>query len=218
MTKKDYIFGIFSGLLIGLLALPVLKTVKPELFAKFSFIVPIFFLIATPTGLIVFYYLSKKISVLWQIGKFGVIGVLNTLVDWGILTILLLMFKNSTEVFLIGITFYSLYKSISFIIANINSYYWNKYWTFTSGIVKKTKAEYFQFFAVSIVGFGINVGIASYVFKSIQPIGGLNIDQWGIIGAAIGSILGLAWNFIGYKFIVFAPSPDQAPYSSSVLK
>ncbi len=56
---------------------------------------------------------------------------------------------------------------------------------------------------VSIVGFLINVIIASYVFKSISPVGGLNLDQWGIIGAAIGSIAGLAWNFVGYKFIVF---------------
>ncbi len=208
MTKKDYILGISSGLLIGLLSLPILKTIKPDLFDKLALIIPLFFLIATLIGLIFFNYLSKKIAVLWQIGKFGVIGVLNTLVDWGILTLSIIIFRKyleieSNEILLWEITFYSLYKSISFIIANINSYYWNKYWTFSTGILSKTKAEYLQFLAISIVGFTLNVGIASFIFNYVNPLGGLNLDQWGIIGAAAGSIIGLIWNFLGYKFIVF---------------
>jgi len=211
MTKKDYILGIIAGLLIGFLALPVLKAVKPALFVKFAAAVPVFFLIAVPVGLIIFYFLSGKVAVLWQIGKFGVIGVLNTLVDWGVLALLFLAFRKylgieSTNAFIIGLTFYSLYKSISFIVANVNSYYWNKYWTFSSGVLRKTKAEYLQFLAVSIVGFALNVGIASYVFDYIHPFTGMNPDQWGIIGAAVGSIIGLMWNFLGYKFIVFKPS------------
>ncbi len=211
MAKKDYTLGIIAGLLIGFLALPVLKAVKPALFAKFAVAVPIFFLIAVPIGLIIFHFLSRKIFVLWQLGKFGVIGVLNTLVDWGVLVLLILAFRKylgieSTGAFIMGLTFYSLYKSISFIIANINSYYWNKYWTFSSGILRRTKAEYLQFLAVSVVGFALNVSIASYVFDYIRPFMDLNPDQWGIIGAAVGSIVGLMWNFLGYKFIVFKPS------------
>lgn len=212
MAKKDYILGILAGLLIGFLALPVLKAVKPALFAEFAAAVPIFFLIAVPVGLIIFNFLSRKISVLWQIGKFGVIGVLNTLVDWGVLALLILAFRKylgieSTDAFAIGLAFYSLYKSISFIIANINSYYWNKYWTFSSGVLRKTKTEYLQFLAVSIVGFALNVGIASYVFDYIHPFAGMSPDQWGIIGAAVGSVVGLMWNFLGYKFIVFKLTP-----------
>lgn len=211
MTKKDYIFGIVSGFLIGLLTLPVLKAVKPEIFENFYLLIIPFFLIFTPIGLLIANYIGKKITIVWQIGKFGVIGILNTLVDWGVLAALTFGFRKyfrieSMDLFVFGLTFYSIYKSISFIIANINSYYWNKYWTFVSGAAQKTKAQFLQFFVVSIIGFGINVGIASYIFKSIQPIGGLNIDQWGIIGAAVGSIAGLAWNFIGYKFVVFVPA------------
>lgn len=211
MTKKDYIFGIVSGFLIGLLTLPVLKAVKPEIFEKFYLLIIPFFLLFTPIGLLIANYIGKKITVVWQIGKFGVIGILNTLVDWGVLAILTFGFRKyfnieSMDLFVFGLTFYSIYKSISFIIANINSYYWNKYWTFVSGAAQKTKVQFLQFFVISIIGFGINVGIASYIFKSIQPIGGLNIDQWGIIGAAVGSIAGLAWNFIGYKFVVFVPA------------
>lgn len=208
MNKKDYIFGVSAGLLIGVLALPVIKAVKPAIYGKFALLIVPFFLIGTPFGLIVANYIGRKISVIWQIGKFGVIGVLNTLVDWGVLAILIFSFRkylsiDSKDLFIAGIAFYSLYKAVSFIVANINSYYWNKYWTFASGVAEKTKTEFLQFFLVSILGFAINVGIATYVFDYIHPVGGLNFDQWGIIGAAIGSVVGLGWNFIGYKFIVF---------------
>lgn len=212
MHKKDTLFGIFSGLLIGLLALPVLRTAKPDVYVRYWWAVIPFFLIGTPAGLYVAYLIGKRISVAWQIGKFGVIGVLNTLVDWGVLAVLLAVgprfFNATSEGTILGlgtvvITMYTMYKSISFIVANINSYYWNKYWTFATGFARKTKAEFLQFFAVSLIGFLLNVGIASYVFKAINPLAGMNVDQWGLVGAAIGSVVGLAWNFLGYKFIVF---------------
>lgn len=212
MTKKDHLFGIIAGLLIGLLAMPVLQAAKPDLYASFAWYVLPFFLIATPLGLIVAHMIGEKISVVWQVGKFGVIGVLNTLVDWGVLTALILFFRSqysiesgsAIAVFgIVSLTYYTLYKSISFIVAVVNSYYWNKYWTFATGVVSKTTAEFVQFFSVSVVGFFINVGLSSYVFKVVPPIAGMNVDQWGLVGAAIGSIVGLAWNFVGYKFIVF---------------
>ena len=206
MSKKDYFLSFLAGFLIGLLFLPVLYAAKPELYAKFSlFIIP-FFVIATPFGLAITHLVSKKIAVIWQVGKFGVTGVLNVLVDMGTLSLLTFIFRNYFSVdsktvllgFLSFLTFYSIFKSISFIVANINSYLWNKYWTFGQESGKST--EFIQFFIVSVVGFLINVLVASLVFKSVS---GFSTDQAGLIGAAAGSIAGLAWNFLGYKFIVF---------------
>jgi putative flippase GtrA len=207
-TKKDYVFGILAGLFIGLLALPILKAAKPSLYDKYAMmIVPLFFILV-PFGLIVAYYIGKKIKLMWQLAKFVVIGVLNTLVDLGILSLIIFIFRgyfqiDSKDLLIAGITFYSLFKGTSFIIANINSYYWNKYWTFEQTVQKKTGVEFLQFFVVSIIGFVINVVVASYVFKAISPFAGMTPDQWALIGAMAGSISGLAWNFIGYKFIVF---------------
>lgn len=212
MTKKDYLFGIAAGLLIGLLAMPVLQTAKPDLYKLFSWYILPFFLIATPVGLMVAYMIGKRLPVAWQVGKFGVIGVLNTLVDWGVLTALILFVRRwhaidpATALVMIStvaVTYYTAYKAISFVVAVINSYYWNKYWTFATGVVSKTRAEFIQFFLVSVIGFFINVGLSSYVFGAIPPTGGMSVDQWGLVGAAIGSIVGLVWNFVGYKFIVF---------------
>lgn len=213
MTKKDLLFGIAAGLLIGLLVLPILKAAKPELYDKLAFLILPFFLIGTPLGLVVAKLISRKISIVWQIGKFGVIGVLNTLVDIGSLAFITFLLRSSLSidpkkelivVSGVAITVYSLYKAITFIIANINSYFWNKYWTFDQGSQKKTHAQFLQFFAVSVVGFIINVLVASIIYKSLDVIlPGTTDDQKGLLGAAAGSIIGLAWNFIGYKFIVF---------------
>lgn len=208
MNRRDYGFGLSAGLLIGIFFLPVLNVTEPALYAKYYFYVIPFFLIGTFVGLLVAKTISNKISIVWSIAKFGVIGVLNTLIDWGVLGFLILYFAvDPKEEFIslgvLSLTFYVLYKSASFVIANINSYFWNKYWTFSGNINKKTSQEFIQFFVVSVIGFFINVGIAVYIFSNIQPVFGLNFDQWGIVGAAFGSITGLIWNFIGYKFFVF---------------
>ena len=207
MVKKDYYLSFLAGILVGLLFLPILRAAKPDIYARaWLFVVPFFFL-ATPFGLAVTHLISRKIPVFWQIGKFAVTGALNFCVDLGILSLLTFAFGayfkiGARDIALVGIAYYSLYKAASFIIANINSYFWNKYWTFHQEEDGK-KTEFIQFFIVSLIGFFINVIFASGVFKYVNPIGGFSLDQWGLIGAMVGSIAGLVWNFVGYKFIVF---------------
>ncbi len=198
------------GLLIGLMFMPVLAVAKPDLYIKLKIAILPFFIIGTSLGLAIAKIISKKIPIIWQISKFGVTGVLNVLVDFGILTFLTIYIKKflgikSTDIlFSLGVlvvTVYSIYKAISFIVANINSYFWNKYWTFEKKEGKSS--EFIQFFVVSLVGFIINVAVASFVFKYIDPFASMNPEQWGLISAAAGSIIGLIWNFLGYKFLVF---------------
>jgi putative flippase GtrA len=209
ITQRDYKFAIAAGLLIGLLLLPVLKTASPNIYAKFWLAIVPFFLLATPLGLRIAFFIGQKVAIVYQIAKFGLIGVLNTLVDLGVLALVTIIFSSyfkieSTKILIGVITFYSLYKAISFIVANISSYFWNKYWTFDQGTKKQTKSEFIQFFAVSIVGFLLNVFVASIVFKLILgSLTSLTPGQLGLLGAAAGSIAGLAWNFIGYKLWVF---------------
>lgn len=209
ITQRDYKFAVAAGLLIGLLILPVLKTAKPEIYSRFVLVIVPFFLLATPLGLRIAFFLGKKVAIIYQVAKFGLIGVLNTLVDLGVLALVTLLFSSyfkieSKDALVAGVSFYSLYKALSFIVANVSSYFWNKYWTFDQGKKKQTRSEFIQFFAVSVVGFLINVFVASIVFKTILgSLVGMTSGQLGLIGAAVGSIAGLAWNFIGYKLWVF---------------
>jgi putative flippase GtrA len=152
-----------------------------DFYFKIKFIIIPLFLIVTPAWLAISKAISHRIAIIWQIAKFVDIGILNTLVDW---TLILLMssFRNYIKIeptynIIFGIAIYSLYKSISFVVATINSYYWNKYWTFSQGDTKRAKTEFFQFLIASTIGFGINVAVSSYVFSYVR-LGSFHINQW----------------------------------------
>ena len=56
--------------------------------------------------------------------KFSAVGVVNFLIDFSVLN--LLSFATGINK---GI-FAALFSAVSFLIANLNSYFWNKKWTF----------------------------------------------------------------------------------------
>ena len=129
-NNKDVFLAGLAGLLIGFLALPILLNLS---FADVlgnswlgisGFVIGI--AILTVAGMFIAKSLALYFPLLLQLAKFIVVGVLNTLVDLGVLNLLILV----TDVTL-G-PFYVIFKSISFIAAVSNSYVWNKYWTFES--------------------------------------------------------------------------------------
>ena len=67
----------------------------------------------------------------------------------------------------------------------------------------KAGREFTQFFIVSAIGFGINVGIASLVVNLIGPRFDITEKIWANIGAIFATFFAMVWNFLGYKFIVF---------------
>lgn len=137
-----------------------------------------------------------------QFIKFVFVGVLNTGIDFGILNLMIYLAGVSTGIYFI------LFKSVSFAVANINSYILNRSFVFASG-EKRLGREYGQFLSVSLVAIIINVGAASLVVNLIGPQFGLGPKIWANIGAAAGSATGLLWNFIGYKFVVFKKKDDN---------
>lgn len=127
----------------------------------------------------------------WQLIKFAVVGSINTAVDFGVLNLLIFFTALSSGIY------FSIFKAISFIVANINSYFLNRFWTFRAG------GEYLKFFIISLGGLIINVGISSLLVNLVMPQFGIGPVLWANIGAAFGAGAGLLWNFLGYKFMVF---------------
>lgn len=199
VTKKDYFLVSIIGILFGLLSLPVLKNVKLFSggvdFGKAVLIILGFFILAN-IALWVASIISRRIPVIMEIAKFAAIGGLNTLLDLGVLNVLIIFTGIAT-----GYQ-YSLFKGISFVAANINSYFWNKHWTFNSQNAGNVK-EFAEFFAVSIIGLGINIGIASFVVNFFSAPAGISPELWANIGAISATLVSLVWNFIGYKVVVF---------------
>lgn len=231
-SKKDLIVSLIIGEIAAWLILILAKGLLTEAtlnkvffgvgLTTFFKTLPVIFPIVCAVCLYIAYLISKKAHIIYQIAKFVLIGGFNTIFDWGLLTLAIFIFRNYLGidskdvlivVFSLSIAYYSLYKSISFVLASINSYFWNKFWTFKRESAEKTGKEFVQFFIVTFIGFLINVGIASGIFKLVTPLAGLNNDQWGILAAVVATAISMCWNFIGYKFIVFEAKKPSQPAS-----
>ncbi|MCR4306914.1 MAG: GtrA family protein [Candidatus Yonathbacteria bacterium] len=140
---------------------------------------------------------------IFQFLKFGVVGVLNTLVDLGVFNLLIFLFG------LVSGPLFIVLKAISFTVAVTNSYFMNKHLVFNAGRVSnlagngKSK-EFSLFFIVSVVGLLLNVLVSYAVFmagKTLAPE--TSHYLFANTGAILGSGVVMLWNFLGYKFFVF---------------
>jgi len=195
LKKSDIIISTIIGFLIGVLFLIIFKNVGAEI--PYKWLLPIVFPFLTLLGMFLAAFISRKLLIVWQAAKFLLVGALNTFVDLGILNFLMLISGIASG------SLYSGFKGISFMIAMINSYFWNKFWTFRRSETTAPGKEFLRFFIISAIGFGINVSVASLVVNVIGPQFGLIAKVWANIGAIVATFCGMAWNFIGYKFIVF---------------
>ena len=192
---KDYLIAAIVGLVTAILTLPILKNLEVALPFN-SLLVLIIIPILWITGIWLGAFLSRWLSFMRQFARFSVAGFLAAAIDFGILNFLMFMTGLVS-----GLPF-TIFKSISFMIAATNSYFVNKFWTFRKSKEVNYK-EYLQFLAVSAVGISINVGIATLIVNGLGPQFGLEPKIWANIGAVAGSAIGLIWNFIGFKMIVF---------------
>jgi putative flippase GtrA len=92
---------------------------------------------------------------------------------------------------------------LSVAIAIINSYIWNKYWSFQKKEMREVSKEFTHFVSVSLVGLVLNVAITSFITNLIGPAFGFNQIAWATLAGATASALVLLWNFLGYKLFVF---------------
>jgi putative flippase GtrA len=204
MPKKDFIASLISGACIGAFAAIIVESLSRESaflqglnlqgWRLISFAILCFGLVCVVLGL--GGYIGRKSRTIYEALKFVVVGGLNTLVDFAVLNLLILATGESSGVL------YSVFKGISFVVAVANSYIWNKWWTFSSQ-EKTDAARVAKFFGVSVIGFGINVGIASLVVNAIAAPAGITPALWANIGAVAATALSMVWNFAGYKLFVF---------------
>ena len=142
-----------------------------------------------------------------QFVKFALIGVSNTLVDYGVTFALNWAF---------GIFF--LARTIGYICGVANSYFWNTRWTFREERKRDTR-EIVAFLAVNLVTLGISL-LLQGLFRDALHLG----DRW--IGAAGDNLLTkilnadrfcmllafpftLIVNFVGNKLFVFHKTGEE---------
>ena len=196
MAKNDIQASLLSGLLFSILILFLSFTLElkiPYLWAGI-FVFPLLAVI----GIYIAFQIGNKIPVFFQLTKFLVVGTLNTLMDIGVLNLL---------IFTSGIAagpWFSVFKALGFMGALFNSYLWNKTWTFKAKpLFEGDKKEFLAFAAIAAVGFFLNVGIATFIVNGIGPQFGLSAKLWASVGALTATAAVFTWNFIGFKVIVF---------------
>ncbi|AFK85385.1 GtrA family protein [Thermoanaerobacterium saccharolyticum JW/SL-YS485] len=116
-----------------------------------------------------------------QFIKFNLVGIVNTLVDFSVFTVL---------------TFFGMYymaaQVISYSCGVVNSFIMNKYWTFGD---KSTPHGYevFKFIAVN----GVSLAVSLSILYPLKPI-------LGVISAkVIATLFSMMINFVGSKLWVF---------------
>jgi putative flippase GtrA len=195
MRKIDIIFAILSGWGVAWLVSSLLKDFG--IYIKFlSLILAIGLPILALIGLWISYLIGKKFLFVFQVAKFLLIGVLATLVDLSVFKLLGVIFLGTAFTNLV-------FKGASFLVATFAKYWGNKFWAFENMEKEGMGKEITQFYVVTAISLGINVGIFSLIVNKIGPQFGTPPATWNTIGILIAAIVVSVWNFLGYKFIVF---------------
>ncbi len=207
-TKKDFWLAILAGEASAWLSLPILKNLKifDILTEREINIVgfSIFWVLFIPIGAIIalnfFYFLAKYKNRIgfWELGKYGVIGVLNTFLNAGVYNFFIFITNISS-----GFTL-DLFFVIAFIITVVNSFLWNKFWSFEEGRIENIKTEAVKFFGISAVVATVNAVILHTIVNIVGAPTGFDPKIWANVALSFTIITAFLGNFFSYKYIVFS--------------
>ncbi|HEX2923850.1 MAG TPA: GtrA family protein [Chloroflexota bacterium] len=120
-----------------------------------------------------------------QTAKYSAVGILNTLLD---ATLYLLLTHW------LGLAGWRvLAKGISYSVGTVNSFHWNRTWTFHSGA--STGSAFALFVLASLVAVGINAGL--------MGLGLHMFNQSEVPALIMATGLTLVFNFCVSKFVIF---------------
>lgn len=129
------------------------------------------------------YVLNGKFK---DISRFSIIGVLNTLMDFAVFTIFHSFFEVN----------YAVSQIVGYSFGVINSFVFNKNWTFGDrNANKKTAHELLQFIVINLISLAVTIIFMKLLIKNLE----LNVYVAKIIVTFVAQIT----NFLGYKLWVF---------------
>lgn len=137
-------------------------------------------------------------ALLRELTKFGLIGIVNTLLHLAVWNTLFYLGPIKAQV-------------IATVISATSSYFMNRHWTFRHRVNSGLRREYTLFFAFNAVGLvitGTLLGLATYVF-GIKDLVLLNIVNIFAIGVAT------LFRFWSYRRWVFL-HPEDALYAAPI--
>jgi len=149
-----------------------------------------------------------------RFSKFLAVGLTGFVIDFGVFN-LLLKALNFPPV---------LAQAISFTLAAINNFLWNRYWTYPDSRSKPILRQFGMFFVLSAIGllirtpifalfsaplvalvetmqYGIFAGLIDFITGTLH----ISIEQLGLNAAlAVAVLVVLFWNFFSNRFITYS--------------
>ncbi len=200
-TKMDAFGSIITGLTTGIIVWRLavyLKETGSVMGVSLSWlvlVVPVLWIIGVNFG----YFLGRRFAFFNQFGRFVAIGFTNAAVDFGVFN---LLFATS-GISLQDRTWFLTFKTMSFVIAALHSYFWNKKWAFESSESGGGMREFVSFFVVNCLALLINASVAYSVAQMYSASFGVAEKVWANVGLVAGSASALVFSFIGFKMVVF---------------
>jgi putative flippase GtrA len=206
-SKGDFWRAIIAGEIIAVLSLPILKNIKffdffsspgGLFFYLFLFGWIIFLPLITATGLYAAYRLAVfKWPIVYEIGKYGIIGWMNVFVNVGVFNIFVLATGVARGWQII------LFYALAFMVSVTHSFFWNRSWTFGAPAIDKPRVEYLKFFSVTCATSLINAMVLHLMVNVIGAPTGIDLKIWANISLAVLIPVSFFGNFFGYKIFVF---------------
>ena len=203
MVKKDFVFAAVIGLVTAAFASPLLYFANDRnlIVRGFGFEVSVLWLfvvlpVAEYIGYIIASKLFSHVLILRQLGRFGIVGVMNFCVDTSIVTIFAELRGIDPETS--AIIPYLIFATS---VAIVNSYFWQRSWTFAEKAPPSRK-EFIGFVMITVLGIAINTTVTFILLSTFAKLFANNAQLISV--AKIGATgISLFWNFLGYKFFVF---------------
>ena len=198
----DYEYSLILGLIIGVFLLPVEKNLNIGHSTAYIYLLSVCgFPILSLLGVIVAKFLFSRLPIIWQFVKFALIGVSNTAINFGVINLFVLY---------TGVTRgpgTAIYEAIAFLLAVLNSYFWNSHWSFENKN-PRTLAEFMKFVIITVVGLLVSSATV-YIVTTFISHPSITAELWVNIANLIATLITMFWNFSGFKFIVFRPVKDE---------
>jgi len=140
-----------------------------------------------------------------QLVKFCFVGASSTLIDKGILWLLLSVTPRTP---------WWISASMSFCLAVTNGFVWNRRWTFRARRHGSLRAQYAMFVATNLVGLMLNLGLTKLFLilftGQLRHIGG-NPKAIKVLIASLAAVPCVTlWNFAASKYWTFRPTAAEA--------
>jgi putative flippase GtrA len=132
-----------------------------------------------------------------ELGKFGIVGVVNFLLDVGLFNVLLFTVLSSQPLAA---------KACSTTIAATSSYFMNRHWTWDARARSGLRRELPLFLLLSAVGLAIT---ELCLLVSHYGLGLTSRLADNIAANVVGLVLATAWRFWSFKKWVFLSPPDE---------